>query len=483
MKAIFTIFLFSCCHFAFSKTLNLEELPLAITEYNKQETNRITSLEDFNIFYPQIEGALSANQYMKKYNLTKTTFITKVFGSIEHLTPEQLPSILAEWNKQQTDFFMKITSIATYNTHHSHIHGTLSSAVYQILYDINQKEFINRIFGNYEHFLSLEKLPHAVEEYNKYAPVNQKITSHRTYIAYHNRIEGALLPNTYQILHSMSNIKDFTKFLFSRIEHLTLEELPQAIAKYHNRAKFPDTTSLLSFGKHRNNILGALSFDTYKLLYGITEEEFEDMLEKTSGIKSLTAAEIREYEKNQNTSGNPERKKPPVKLNNASIPLITLEQTPQAILEYNTREAKESNNMSMQIINSWNDYKQYYKQIPGADSIENLEKQYEKNHNTLKGFTAFLLSKLENTLTPIELSKAIAKYNSEAHTWEQINDVEDYETLYYRILHAPTLEAFKQFTKENWNDLFQKKFGTIDNYIESILITNACESTLTRNGF
>ena len=56
--------------------------------------------------------------------------------------------------------------------------------------------------------------------------------------------------------------------------------------------------------------------------------------------------------------------------------------------------------------------------------------------------------------------------------------MEDYEIFYYRILHAPTLEAFKQFAKENWNDLFQEKFGTIDNYVESILIKKSCEWAL-----
>ena len=285
---------------------------------------------------------------------------------------ENLSSAISKWNKQQTEEHFKITSIAKYNTYCNRIHGVFSNDVYQVLYDINQTEFIKRVFGNYENFLSLEKLPQAIDEYNTRASAKTRIYSYSAYMNHYNQIEGALSPKIYRTLYNMKNINEFIKFLFSNIEHLTPEELPQAIEKYHHKVKFSKIIiSLASFGQNRHNILGgALSFEIYALIYEITKEDFGDMLAKASGIKSLTTTEIEKYKDNQNNNENPERNTHPVNVNNTNKPLITLEQTPQAIIEYNMQEAKENHNMSMQMINSWNDYKQYYTRILGADSIE-----------------------------------------------------------------------------------------------------------------
>ena len=475
MRAIFIFCLFGLCSLAVSKTLNLDELPSVITVYNQQGKKRITSLEDLNRPNSQIAEALSANQYMKMYHLTRKDFIKRVFGNTYHLPIEKLSSAVSEWNKQQTEGHSKITSIAKFNTECNHIHGVFSSDVYQTLYDINQVEFTKRVFGDQDYFLSLENLPQAIEEYNKNAPENARIYSYGAYTHFHTQIEGTLSLKTYRTLYNMKNTNELIKFLFKNISHLTLEELPPAIEAYHHKVNLSKITSLSSFGRYRNNILGALSFELYEILYETTKEDFEDMLAKASGVKILTPIEIEHYKDNQNSNQNPESKTPPLNLNTS---LLTLEQTPQAIIEYNIREVKENNNIPMQMIHSWNDYNQYYTRIPGADSIENLEKQYKEKNNTLTGFMTFLLSKPESTLTPIELSRAIAQYNSAVDKAEQIIDVEDYEVIYYRILHAPTLEVFKQFANEKWNNLFREKFGTIDNYIESILIKNSCELAL-----
>lgn len=474
MKTVFTVFLFSFCHFAVSKILNLEDLPSAVTAYNKQGKNRITSLENFDRYRLQIEGMLSTKQYMIKYKLNRKQFIKKVFGNIDHLPIENLSLAISEWNKQQTEGKSKIASMVKYHAYHNRIHGVLSADVYQVLYEINQVEFTKRVFGNQEYFLSLEKLPQNVEEYNARVPVNTRIFSYSAYIHHYTQIEGALSPKTYRILYNMKNINEFITFLFRSIEHVTPEELPQAIEQYHHKIKFSKIISLSSFGMYRGNIPGVLSFEIYTSLYEITQEEFENLLKKASGIKNLNAVEIERY---NNSEEHPANEPPSHHKNNENTPLLTLEQTPKAIIEYNRRKVQDSGS-SIGIINSWMDYKQYYGQIPGADSIENLERQYEKKYGTLKRFTTFLFQKPERTLTPIELSRAIANYNSTIDQMEQINDLEDYEIFYYRIIYAPTLEAFKQFAKENWNDLFQEKFGTIDNYVESILIKKSCELSL-----
>ena len=468
MKAIFISLLLCFCSLAVSKNLNLEELALAITEHNKRGVERITSLEDLNDWPSLIEGALSADYYRRKYKLTLGELTRQLFGNIEHLTVEELPQVIANWNLQQKadDSSHKpiIISLKQYDKYCDYIDGALSSKTYQTLYDMTYEEFLNRVFGNNKYFLSLEELPQAITEYNKHIG-SKKISSFDTYKQRIAHIKGALHSGMYQVLNNM-NQTEFITFVFSRVDHLTLDELPQAIGEYHNKIKASRINSLASYGRNQVNIQGTLSFKTYQMLYGITEEEFKDILKNAELGRSFTAEEIREYERQQQIHSESSS-------DNKNVPLLTLEETQQAIIEYNKPDAQ--NRHVLHSINSWFSYEKYHDRIPGTDAIRNLEEEFQEKPGVRYGFIEFLLGQKRKDLTPIELSTAIAKYNSEASLIEQIDSLEEYKIFSYRISHAPTLEVFKESARANWNDLFQEKFGTVDNYVESIIIKLACE--------
>lgn len=468
------IFCFLCfCSLAVSKILNLEELAAAITQYNKGKEYRITSLEDIDRIRYLIKGSLSVAEYKKKYKLTNEQLTKKIFENVYHLTPEELPQVIVNWNKDQTSFGntkFKINSILKFNTFCNRIYGVLSSKTYQTLYDITSTEFLHMVFRNNDSFLSLQQLPLAINEYHKHTTAHH-IVSIDTYERYHSDIEGALPRRIYQILNNIDT-KEFVRFVFSRIKHLTPEELLQAIKDYHNKIKSIRVFSLKSYAHNRIYIPGALSLKTYQMLYGVKQDEFKEMLKSVNHIKHFTAEEINEYQKQQEkqhsklTQGNG---------NNKNVPFLTMKQTSEAIMAHNS---DVHDRHSMYRIDSWASYRKHRKKIPGADSIGNLERQYLEEHGTLSGFLPTLLGVQNKTLTPLELSKAIAKYNSEVYLTEQIDYIEDYETLYYRILHAPTLEAFIEYARENWNDQFQDKFGTINKFVEHIIVRNSCMKSL-----
>lgn len=317
--------------------------------------------------------------------------------------------------------------------------------------------------------LTLEELPQAIDKYNNRR--GKQITSLQTYRVHAHYIEGALPAKTYQVLHNMDK-EGFTRFIFSRIKHLTPQELPEAIRRYPT-VHDVQITSLPSYKKYYDRIQWALSFNTYQILYNITPEGFEKLMQSATMSKVLTAEEIKEYEKQQKQE-QPETRTQPNETSNENTPTLTWEQTAKAVVEHNEPEALKRNGHAFPI-DSWSSYTQYHHQIPGADTIQNLEKQYQEEKGTQYGFMESLLGQTRRDLTPIELSKAIAKYNDEVSTVEQIDYLEDYEIFYYRIPHAPTLEAFRKSVTANWNQLFQEKFETIENYIEFIILKNPCQ--------
>ena len=473
MKAVFISLLLGFCSLAVSKDLNLEELASAITEHNKQGADRITSLEDLNELHLLIEGARSADHYKRRYKLTRVELIKRLFGNIEHLTIEELPQTIINWNLQQetdgSNHKPAIASAQQYDKYCDDIYGALSYKTYQKLYDITFEEFVHRVFGNSEYFLALEELPQAITEYNKYAG-SRRIHSFETYRERSVHITGALSLGTYQVLNNLDKTA-FIKFVFSRVDHLTLDELPQAVREYHNKIKASKISSLISYGQNHMNIPKALSFNTYRIIYGVTEEEFEDILKSAEFGRNFTAEEIEEYERQQKEES--EHHAQSNDTNNEDVPLLTLTDTPQAIMEYNRPDAQ--NRHVSHPINSWVSYEKYHDRIPGADTIRNLEEQFQEEYGTRYGFIEFLLGQKIKTLTPIELSTAISQYNDEASLLEQIGSLEEYEIFSYRIPHAPTLEAFRESVRERWNELFQKKFGTVENYVEFIIVKSTCQ--------
>ncbi|MDE0151400.1 MAG: hypothetical protein OXK80_02735 [Bdellovibrionales bacterium] len=479
MKAILISFLLVFCSLAVSQEpLTLEEIPQAITEYNKRESRSITSLKDLNDMYLLIEGALSTDEYMKRHNLTKRKFIKKVFSQVDHLTPEALAVAIVDWNSKQAFSENKesvINSISRFNTFYNRIYGALSLETYRVLYDLKLSEFLHIVFGignNDDGFASLQQLPQAIARYHS-SKGARFIASAHIYDHYYGDIQGALSRETYQALNNIRKT-EFVQFVFSRIEHLTPEELPQAIKNYHRRVQAVRISSLNSYNQNRSRIPGALSVETYKTLYGVTREQFNKILESINYVKTFTTEEIKEYEREQAQKS--KSRTQPDKTNNGNIPTLTWKQTVQAIIEYNKPEAQNGNGHIFHPIDSWASYRKHREGIPGADSVENLERQYLEENKTLSGFTLALLGEEEKTLTPLELSRAIAKYNSEVLATEQIDYIEDYEIFYYRIPHAPTIETFKKYAEELWkgNNQFQEKFRTVDRYVEHVIVSNVC---------
>ncbi len=478
MKAFIVSFLLGFCSLAISNTLSLDELSLAITEHNKRGQNRITSLEALNTFHSFIPGTLSADEYKEQYNLTNAELTQEIFGNIYHLTLEDLPKAIVKWNIGKVDPRLsesRINSLKKYDTFGQHIQGALAVKTYLALHGINKKELTKMLFGNSKYFVTLEELPEAIDQYNNPLRIN-KIVSFDTLSQYYHLIERALSPETYRILHDIDKT-EFIKYVFSRVTHLHPDELPHSIEEYHNRLRSNKILSFANYSRHRSHIKGALSFDTYNILYGITREQFEALINSVVLNRNYTDSEIKEYEQTQaelelGSHSHTTR-------HSQQETILTLEQTPQAIEGYN--KLSINNKLAYPPINSWASYKKHSYLIPGADAIANLEKQYKDKHGTLHGFLEFLLGKPKKILTPQELSQAIAKYNSEMNVLEQIDEyIQNYEIFYYRVLHAPSLEEFKQYAKDHWNELFQKKFGTVDKYVEFIILVNSCEMTMKR---
>lgn len=485
MKILIVSFSLIFCSFAVSNepqaigTLNLQELALAITEYNKIGDNRIASLEDLEVSYVLIEGALPPQEYKKQHNLTKEELIKEIFSNVYHLPIKEIPQTIGEWNRDRASpmtLRVTINSLRKYNVFCKRIHGALSSGTYQVLYGISKLEFINVVFGSNEHFLTLTELPSAIETHNGRLKTN-KIVSLDSFRDHHIHIPGALTYEMYKALYGFSR-EEFIQKTFGRMKHLEpKEQLSQAIREFHDKVRSNKIFSLDSYSRYRSEIKGAYSFDTYNVLYEITREEFQEIIESTVFYRTLTAEEFKAYEQQQRSDREPTTTQTNI-TSVESIPLLTLEETPQAVISYNRQKTQQNGLSNNHLIDSWGSYRKYHERIPGADSPENLEKQHLEEYGTLRGFSESLLGQQRKDLSPIELSQAIAKYNSEVYMTEQIDYVEDYGIWYYRIPHAPTLEAFEEFARENWNDSFQDRFGTVKKYVESILLNNSCEKAV-----
>jgi len=467
-----------------SYLLTLEQLPKSIEEYNKRATEKINSLIDLHFLYygSRIRSpnytrrpdhirhdnfAISYKSYQILYGISEEEFVKQVFGNVEHFTPEQLSTTIEQYNRSSLWGTDKIISLKFYKKKYSNFYGFFAPEIYQTLYDITEEEFVKQVFRNMEHFTP-EQLPNAIEEYNKDIEehkANKKITSldfdamksSGTIDMLQHELYGLFSAETYETLYGIPK-EELARLVFGNIEHLTLKQLSKAIEEIrlsHYDKKVtsysspvfsdaslralvsPNNASLENYGAYHYYIKGALAFETYQALYGISEEEFIELLSRSTKTK-------------QSTVSISSRKTP---VTNNKIENLTLEQLPNSIEKHN-KERKS-------FITSFERYQKYNHLIPGALSFE----EYQTSHEiTEEDFVRKIFGSMEH-LTPNQLSNAIRKHNNTRNT--KIISFSVYQQHYTQIPGAFPFETYETL------------YGvTKEDFIK--LIKNRCEITFTR---
>ena len=442
--------------FGTEEYLSLDQLPKIIEEYNKRSKEKITSIKLYNESYRQISQntdtiTLPSKAYQVLYGITEEDFIKLVFGNMEHLTLEQLPTAVEQQNRNSfsTD---KIASFNSYNKEHIHLYGALAFETYQALYGITEEDFIKLVFGNIEH-LTPEQLPNAINQHNNSASTSDRINSFLNFTdntdknwqefeefsdwiilmsKLKNILYGALTFETYQVLYGIAE-EDFIKLVFGNMEHIPLDELSGAIEKHNHERRDKKITSLQSYYRYHIQIKGTLDFETYQMLYGVTEEQFI----KKAGFRKSTA----------------KRKSPPITKRDKETKYLTLEELPKAIEEHN----KKRNSF----ITSFERYQKHHHRIEGALSFE----EYQASHEmTEEEFVRKVLGSMEH-LTPNQLSTAIREHNNQRST--KITSFSVYQMHYTQIPGALPFETYKTL------------YGvTKEDFVK--LIKNRCETEFTR---
>ena len=438
-----------------------QQLPNAIVEYNKNadKSEKVTSTESFIRHYHNIPGALdyitydtlyaiTAGDFIRSnftdsrsidqffdmisqnnsqraserefYSLTKEKFIKSVFGNMEHLSLEKLPNAIREHNNQSST---KITSfIHSYHDYYTQIPGALSFETYAILYGITEEEFVKLVLKQSVKILTLEQLPNAIKKHNK---KSRSITSFERYQKHRHLIPGALSFETYQRIHGITE-KEFVKQVFGNMEHLSLEQLSNAIRKEKH------INSFSTFQRRPTQIPGALSFETYQILYGITEEEFVELV-------------FRNTRTGRSTAGSSSRKAPET---NNKIENLTLEQLPTAIEEHNKKKYGQ--------ITSFERYQKHRHRIAGALSFEEYQTSYKI---TKEEFVRKVFGSIEN-LTLEQLPTAIEEHNKKRYG--QITSFERYQKHRHRIAGALSFEEYQTSYKITKEEFVRKVFGSIE---------------------
>ena len=122
--------------------LSLEQLPSSIKEHNKKRKGLITSFERYQKHHLLIPGALSFEEYQTLYGITEEDFVKQVFGSMEHLTPNQLPTAIRKNNDQS---LTTITYFSSYQLHYTQIPGAFPFETYETLYGVTEEDFFKLI--------------------------------------------------------------------------------------------------------------------------------------------------------------------------------------------------------------------------------------------------------------------------------------------------------------------------------------------------
>ena len=281
-------------------TLSLQQLPLAIKEHNRTADSgkKINSLASYRELHPYIEGALAPETYQTLYDISEKELIEIALVNITTLSLQQLPLAIKEHNRT-ADSGKKINSLTSYKGFHPYIEGALAPETYQTLYGISEEEFVKKAGfrksnvrrssrtstrqstqqrttkeNNENKTLTLEQLPSAIEEHNKQK--HGQITSFERYQKYHHRIEGALSFEEYQTSHEITE-EEFVRKVFGSMEHLTPNQLSDTIREFRTKQGARIST-LPTYRLLFTQIKGALTPETYQTLYGITEEEFINLI-------------------------------------------------------------------------------------------------------------------------------------------------------------------------------------------------------------
>ena len=452
------------------KHLTPDQLSKAIEEYNddqiKQEelwireriskgtmayfikVQRVHSIDAYRNFHHRVEGALALETYQILYGISEEEFVKKVFGNMKHLTPDQLPRVI----EKTTDTFSiksmrkrdQDTSdpIDQYNRHHTDYYSTsnpqaFSFEIYQILYGITEEEFVETAIGGIRP-LTLDQLPKAIEEHNeekyrsKHPYVITSLDSYSLdpYRRHYSQITGLALPfGDYQVLYGITE-EEFVKKVFGNMKHLTPDQLPQAIDEYNKRAikiRIGTIISLDSYIKEHHSIEGAFAPETYQILYGITEEEFVELVSRSTRT-------------GRSTAGSLSRKAPET---NNKVENLTLDQLPTAIEEHNKKRYGQ--------ITSFERYQKHHHYIEGALSF----KDYQTLHEiTEEEFVKQVFGNMEH-LTPSELTDAIRAFTeSKVHKSLGIVSYSTYRGRFTQIPGALNIETYQILYGISYLDFF-----------------------------
>ena len=208
--------------------LSLEEMPKAIQTYNQNapENEQITSSSTYRLFRFNIPKAPSYDtlrSWFKKTQQSAQSLSQFLFPKSPFLSLEEMPKAIQTYN-QNAPQNERITSTNTYRKFYKNIPHAPSYNVLQRRYrnnHQNEQGLSQFLFPEKppqsKNFLSLEKMPRAIQTYNQTAPQNQQIIPQTTYKQFYKNIPHA---PSYDTLYrwfkkTYSSAKGLSQFLFS----------------------------------------------------------------------------------------------------------------------------------------------------------------------------------------------------------------------------------------------------------------------------